>query len=86
MTPEQDRAVIELKGARFATDVAVTGTAKYLFPGQELRAKVSVDGPGALDGILRVTGVWFGFGVETTVLVVRGTLGGRHVSLTVPGS
>ena len=86
VTPEQDRAIIELKQARFASDVAVKGTAKYLFPGQELRAKVDVDGPGALDGTLRISGVWFGFGVETTVLVVRGTLGGRHVSLTVPGS
>ena len=86
VTPEQDRAIIELKQARFASDVAVKGTAKYLFPGQELRAKVDVDGPGALDGTLRISGVWFGFGVETTELVVRGTLGGRHVSLTVPGS
>ena len=83
---EPTRAVIELKQARFASDVAVQGTAKYLWPGQELRAKVSVDGPGVLDGTLRISGVWFGFGVETTVLVVRGTLGGRHVSLTVPGS
>ncbi|MET1133483.1 MAG: alpha/beta fold hydrolase [Aeromicrobium sp.] len=83
---EQDRATMELKQARFASDVAVKGTAKYLFPGQELRAKVSVDGPGPLDGTLRITGVWFGFGVKTTVLGVRGTLGGRHVSLTVPGS
>ncbi len=86
VTPEQDRGIIELKQVRFASDVAVKGTAKYLFPGQELRAKVDVDGPGALDGTLRIRGVWFGFGVETTVLVVRGTLGGRHVSLTVPGS
>ena len=76
------RAVIELKQARFASDVAVQGTAKYVGPSQELRAKVSVDGPGVLDGTLRMSGVWFGFGVETTVLVVRGTLGGRHVSLT----
>jgi pimeloyl-ACP methyl ester carboxylesterase len=86
VAPGPDRAVIELKKARFAADVAVSGTARYLFPGQELRAKVSVDGPDALDGTLRITGVWFGFGVETTVLVVRGELGGRPVSLTVPGS
>lgn len=83
---EPTRAVIELKQARFASDVAVKGTAKYIGASQELRAKVSVDGPGVLDGTLRIAGVWFGFGVETTVLVVRGTLGGRHVSLLVPGS
>jgi pimeloyl-ACP methyl ester carboxylesterase len=83
---EPTRAVIELKQARFASDVAVKGTAKYVGSSQELRAEVTVDGPGVLDGTLRIAGVWFGFGVETTVLVVRGTLGGRHVSLTVPGS
>jgi hypothetical protein len=86
VAPGPDRAVIELKRTRFAADVAVSGTARYLFPGQELRAKVAVDGPGALDGTLRITGVWFGFGVETTELVVRGELGARPVSLTVPGS
>ena len=62
------------------------GTAKYVGSSQEFRREVTVDGPGVLDGTLRIAGVWFGFGVETTVLVVRGTLGGRHVSLTVPGS
>ena len=81
-----DHAHWELDGIRYADDVMVNGKANYLFQGQELHATVAVDGPGGTDGVLRVTGVWFGFGVEGTDLTVRGRLGGRVVRVVVPGS
>ena len=82
----QSNIAVKLSGARFASDVAVSGTAKYLFSSQAINAPVTVDGPGGEDGALTVKGVWFGFGVPTTVLRVTGTLGGRNVSVTVPAS
>jgi hypothetical protein len=57
-----------LSGVRFADDVAVTGSDDYSFDTQAISAHVTVDGPGAEDGDLRVSGVWFGFGVPNTVL------------------
>lgn len=81
-----DSATAQLASARFTTDVAVSGTADYLFQNQAIDATVTVDGPGSEDGNLDVNGVWFGFGIPTTTLDVTGTLHGRSVSLTVPAS
>jgi pimeloyl-ACP methyl ester carboxylesterase len=75
-----------LDGVRFANDVSVSGTDDYLFDTQAIRAHVTVDAPAAEDGALRVTGVWFGFGVPNTVLRIRGNLGGRRVALQVPAT
>jgi pimeloyl-ACP methyl ester carboxylesterase len=78
---------IRLHHARFAEDVAVSGPAAYdVGPAQAIDGTVRVDGPGDEDGRLRVRGVWFGFGVPTTVLKVSGDLGGRSVALRVPAS
>ena len=57
----EESVTVRLRGFRFATDVALDGTAQYRFPTETIRATVRVDGPGAADGRLRVTGVWFGF-------------------------
>jgi pimeloyl-ACP methyl ester carboxylesterase len=81
-----NRAVVRMSGVRWTNDVAVSGRGTYTFPPQRLDATVRVAGPGHEDGHLRIGGVWFGFGVKTTVLDVRGTLDGRHISVTVPGS
>jgi pimeloyl-ACP methyl ester carboxylesterase len=78
---------MELGGDRFAQDVAVSGTAHYSFSSQAFKnTTVTVDGPGSEDGTLAVSGVWFGFGLRTTVLKVTGTLGGRTISVTVPAT
>jgi hypothetical protein len=79
-------ATVKLHGARFARDVAVTGTDKYLFQTQSIDARVTVDGPRGEDGALQVKGVWFGLGTPTTVLRVRGSLAGRRVALLVPAT
>ena len=79
-------ASIDLTKARFAEDVAVTGSAEYGFASQAIDGTVTVHGPGGEDGTLHISGVWFGFGVPTTVLKVEGTLGGRNVALKVPAS
>ena len=77
----------DLSGVRFAQDVAVSGSARYVFSSQSIKARsLTVDGPGHEDGALSVSGVWFGFGVPTTVLKVTGTLGGRKISVDVPAS
>jgi pimeloyl-ACP methyl ester carboxylesterase len=77
----------KLTGDRFAQDVAVSGSARYVFSSQSIKAPaMTVDGPGSEDGTLSVSGVWFGFGVRTTVLKVTGTLGGRSISVEVPAS
>jgi hypothetical protein len=79
-------ASVQLTNARFARDVAVSGTGVYGFESQAIDATVTVDGPGAEDGTLHVKGVWFGFGPPTTVLRIRGSLAGRRVALRVPAS
>lgn len=79
-------ATADLVKARFAKDVAVSGSADYGFASQAIDATVTVDGPGAEDGTLHITGIWFGFEVPTTVLKIDGTLGGRTVALKVPAS
>ena len=79
-------ATEQLTGVRFTTDVAVSGESTYEYAAQLLEATVTVDGPGAEDGDLHVQGVWYGFGVPTTVLQVTGTIGGRAVALTMPAS
>ena len=71
---------------RFTTDVAVSGESSYTWNAQLLEASVTVEGPGAEDGQLQISGVWYGFGVPTTVLQVTGTIGGRQVSVTTPAS
>jgi len=76
----------DLDGVRFVDDVRVSGSDEYNFDTQAISAHVTVDGPGTEDGDLRVTGVWFGFGVPNTVLRIRGSLGGRHVALQVPAT
>ncbi len=75
-----------LTAVRFTTDVAVSGESSYTWNAQLLEASVTVDGPGAEDGELQISGVWYGFGVTTTVLQVTGTIGGRQVSVTTPAS
>jgi hypothetical protein len=77
---------IELADARFAKDVAVSGTAHYPFDTESIRAKVAVAGPGAEDGTLQVTGSWGGFYHRATVLKIRGALAGRSLALLVPAS
>jgi pimeloyl-ACP methyl ester carboxylesterase len=79
-------ATVELHDARFARDVAVTGTDKYLFQKQSIDARVRVDGPCGEDGTLHVTGVWFGVGVPSTVLRIRGSLADRRVALLAPAT
>jgi pimeloyl-ACP methyl ester carboxylesterase len=83
----QSAAREDLSGVRFAKNVAVSGGARYVFSSQSIKAtSLTVDGPGGEDGTLSVSGVWFGFGVPTTVLKVTGTLGDRNISVDVPAS
>jgi hypothetical protein len=74
-------AMIDLTDARFAGDVAVSGTATSA---GAIDATVTVDGPRGEDGTLHITGVWFAAGA--TKLQVSGTLGGRQVALLVPAT
>jgi pimeloyl-ACP methyl ester carboxylesterase len=80
------KATVQLSSARFAKDVAVSGSADYGYQSQAIDATVTIDGPKGEDGSLHVTGVWFGFGVPNTVLRIRGALCGRHVALRVPAT
>ena len=65
----------------------MSGTAKYAFSSQAIKPnQLTVDGPGSEDGTLSVSGVWFSFGLESTVLQVTGTLGGRNISVEVPAT
>jgi pimeloyl-ACP methyl ester carboxylesterase len=84
LNAEQNGVLATLAGVRFAGDVAVSGEANYLFEAEALDATITVDGPGAEDGTLHVTGVWFATGHEATRLRITGTLGGRSVALRVP--
>jgi hypothetical protein len=74
-------AAVDLAGARFAADVSVSGSATS---SDIIDATVTVDGPGAEDGTLQVSGIWFDKGATT--LQARGDLGGRKVALLVPAT
>ena len=74
-----DRA--RLHRVRFAGDVAVSGHARLA--GGEVVAELDVDGPGAEDGTLRVTGRVF---PHTSLLTARGVIGGRRVAVLVPSA
>jgi hypothetical protein len=68
--------------ARFAADVAVSGSAEVDFAaGGIVTADLTVDGPGGRDGTLEVTGQLF---PHTGSVSVRGTIGGRRVAVLVP--
>jgi pimeloyl-ACP methyl ester carboxylesterase len=75
-----------LKGVRFASDVAVSGTSDYRFENESIDASIRVDGPGGEDGHLHVSGVWFASRHEATVLEIVGALGGHSVALRVPAT
>lgn len=77
-------ATLGISDARFARDVAVSGRADYGFESQAIDGSVTVDGPGAEDGKIDISGVWFGFGPPIKVFKIDGTIGGRTVALTVP--
>ena len=76
-------ATIELTGARFARDVAVSGTAIHTFESNIMDANVTVDGPGAADGTLNMSGLIF-FAPGASTWQIHGVLGGRTVDLRVP--
>jgi hypothetical protein len=80
---DADWPVIDLAydGVRFASDVAVSGSAHVDFAGGQVDADLVVDGPGDRDGRLRIAGRLF---PHTAPLTARGELGGRPVVLLVP--
>jgi pimeloyl-ACP methyl ester carboxylesterase len=84
LNAEQNGILARLTGVRFAGDVAVSGEATYVFEDEAIDGTVAVDGPGAEDGTLHVSGVWFATAHEATRLQITGTLGGRAVALRVP--
>jgi Tol biopolymer transport system component/pimeloyl-ACP methyl ester carboxylesterase len=75
---------LDLSAARYAGDVTVTGHASVPFDTNAIDAQLAVDGPGAEDGSLHLTGVWLN--PNATTLRIQGTLGGRTVSLSVPAT
>jgi hypothetical protein len=75
---------LDLAGARYAGDVTVTGHGSVPFDTNAIDAQLTVDGPGAEDGSLHLTGVWLN--PDATTLHIGGTLGGRTVSLAVPAT
>jgi pimeloyl-ACP methyl ester carboxylesterase len=76
-------ATVELTDARFAQDVAVSGTAIHSFESNIIDANVMVDGPRGADGTLNITGLAF-FAPGASTWQIRGVLGGRSVDLRVP--
>jgi pimeloyl-ACP methyl ester carboxylesterase len=84
--PGETGVTDKLNGVRFARDVAVSGTADWTFETESIDATITVNGPGAEDGTLRVTGVWFASLHQATVLKINGKLGGCSVSLRVPAT
>jgi pimeloyl-ACP methyl ester carboxylesterase len=82
----RDKLGTELRNARFAKDVKVSGKVNYPYDTEAINATVEVEGPGDSDGSLKIQGVWFGFASTATVLEIDGTLGGRDVSLEVPAT
>jgi pimeloyl-ACP methyl ester carboxylesterase len=75
---------LDLAGARYAGDVTATGHGSVPFDTNAIDAQLTVDGPGAEDGSLHLTGVWLNPGATT--LHIQGTLGGRTVSVSVPAT
>jgi hypothetical protein len=72
---------MQLRRARFARDLAVSGTVHYRgYTRLESTLRVS----GATHGTLHVTGAWLGAGV--TRLRIRGVVDGRFVDVTVPAT
>jgi pimeloyl-ACP methyl ester carboxylesterase len=84
VVPGQAGLTDKLHGVRFARDVAVSGSAGYPFDTESIDATLAVHGPGAEDGTLHVTGIWFPFFHRTTVLRIGGSIAGRRVALRVP--
>ena len=80
-----DHAVISLHGARYATDVAVSGQTTWAYETNGLDFTVTVNGPGGHDGTLRAHGL-FGFGLPFEDFKVTGSLGGHVVKLSVPAN
>jgi hypothetical protein len=78
------QADLDLAAVRYAGDVAVTGHGSVPFDTQVIDAQLTVDGPGAEDGSVHLTGVWLNSGATT--LQIQGTLGGRAVSVSVPAT
>jgi hypothetical protein len=72
---------LSLKGARYARDLAVTGTIQYV-NGRGLDATLRVRG--ATSGTVRIRGLLFDD--RATRLKVTGVIGGRIVRLTVPAT
>jgi pimeloyl-ACP methyl ester carboxylesterase len=75
---------LDLAAARYAGDVTVTGHGSVPFDTNAIDAQLTVDGPGAEDGSLHLTGVWLN--PDATTLHIQGTLGGRTVSLSGPAT
>ena len=74
-----------LTGARWTDDVAVNGTLHWSWDGGPLDAELQVDGPGGHDGTLHLQGGWLIPGAPRTI-TISGTLGGEHISATVPST
>jgi pimeloyl-ACP methyl ester carboxylesterase len=75
---------LDLAAARYASDVTVAGHGAVPFDTNAIDAQLTVDGPGAEDGSLHLTGVWLN--PAATTLRIQGTLGGRTLSLSVPAT
>lgn len=83
----EDAAVAELRKARFARDVKVSGGATYAFPDEVLAADIEVRGPNGMRGQLRLVGEWFSFyNAHATSFRLRGKLDGDRIKLKVPAS
>jgi hypothetical protein len=72
-----------LSGLRWAGDVAVSGRMEWNRATGTVDARVTVRGPGAESGAVRVH--WRGAAVHA-VATVQGTIGGRPLDLTMPAS
>ena len=75
---------LDLDAARFATDVTVSGHATAPFDDNVVDGEITVDGPGAEDGALHVTGAFIA--PDATTLHIDGTVGGHAVSLSIPAT
>jgi hypothetical protein len=82
VTGTDTTTTLDLTGARFSSDVAVTGRTTLDLATHTLDAQVTVDGPGSHDGQLTFHGVLFAPTQPDTH--VRGVLRGRPVALLVP--
>ena len=64
--------------------MTVAGHGSVPFDTNAIDAQLTVNGPGAEDGSLRLTGVWLN--PNATTLHIQGTLGGRTLSVSVPAT